>query len=330
MAEYAEKVAEQPGSGVQWVEVEADLAGQRIDNFLLARLKGVPRSLIYRIVRRGEVRVNRGRIKPSYRLQAGDQVRIPPVRVSEADEPVRPGRRVIERVEAGILYEDPGLLVLNKPSGLAVHGGSGLDYGVIEALRAMRPDAPYLELVHRLDRETSGCLVIAKKRSHLRHLHTLLRAEGGERMEKIYLALVQGRWAGGTQKIDAPLRKNTLRSGERMVSVEADGKPSQSVFSPRTRYAGASLVEVRLLTGRTHQVRVHAAHAGHPIAGDEKYGDAGFNQALAGQGLKRLFLHAQRICFSHPATGERLEVSAPLDDDLQDVLNRLAQDGETG
>ncbi len=323
MADDTEKVNKYPAKAVQWVEIEAELAGQRIDNFLLTRLKGVPRSRIYRILRRGEVRVNRGRIKPSYRLQAGDQLRIPPVRMSEADEPVRAGQRVIETLEAGILYEDAGLLVLNKPSGLAVHGGSGLSYGVIEVLRAMRPDAPYLELVHRLDRETSGCLIIAKKRSHLRQLHALLRREGGERIEKTYLTLVQGGWQGGTRKIDAPLRKNTLRSGERMVSVSADGKPSQSVFTPLARYGDASLMEVRLLTGRTHQVRVHAAHAGHPIAGDGKYGDAGFNRALARRGLDRLFLHAHRIHLTHPGTGEHLRVSAPLDARLQAVLDRL-------
>lgn len=328
MAEDTEKVNKSPAKAVQWVEIEPELAGQRIDNFLLTRLKGVPRSRIYRILRRGEVRVNRGRIKPSYRLQAGDQLRIPPVRMNEANAPARPGQRVIETIEAGILYEDAGLLVLNKPSGLAVHGGSGLSYGVIEALRAMRPDAPYLELVHRLDRETSGCLIIAKKRSHLRQLHALLRLEGGERIEKIYLTLVQGRWQGGTRKIDAPLRKNTLRSGERMVSVSGDGKPSQSVFTPLGRYGDATLMEVRLLTGRTHQVRVHAAHAGHPIAGDEKYGDARFNRTLAEHGLDRLFLHAHRIHLPHPGTGERLRVDAPLDARLQAVLDRLK--GERG
>lgn len=327
MSQHARK---QPGQdaqtaamAVQWVDIDAELEGQRIDNFLVTRLKGVPRSLIYRILRRGEVRVNRGRIKPSYRLQAGDQVRIPPLRVSETEEPVRPGRQTVNAVEAGILYEDAGLLVLNKPSGLAVHGGSGVNYGVIEALRAMRPDAPFLELVHRLDRETSGCLIIAKKRSHLRRLHAMLRPEGEEGMEKYYLALVRGRWQGGTRTIDAPLRKNTLRSGERMVCVASDGKPSQSVFTPLVRYADATLMQVRLLTGRTHQARVHAAHAGHPIAGDEKYGDETFNRTMAVRGLARLFLHAERLRFAHPGSGEPLEVSAPLESRLQAVLARL-------
>jgi len=313
-----------PAQRVQTLEIGPDTAGQRIDNFLLARLKGAPKSLIYRILRRGEVRVNRGRIKPSYRLQAGDNVRIPPVRLSEPRAEARPGQRVLDELEGAILYEDKRLLVLNKRSGLAVHGGSGLSFGVIEALRALRPDAPYLELVHRLDRETSGCLLIAKKRSALRALHALLRGEG-EGVDKRYLALVKGRWTGGARRIEAPLHKNMLKSGERVVVVDPEGKPALSLFTPLTIYADATLVEVRLITGRTHQVRVHAAHAGHPIAGDDKYGDPDFNKTMAKRGLKRLFLHARSLGFELEGA-PAVQVTAPLDDNLAAVLDTLERD----
>ncbi len=317
----------QPGpsgspQGPRTLEIGPDAAGQRIDNFLLTRLKGAPKSLIYRILRRGEVRVNRGRIKPSYRLQAGDSVRIPPVRLGEPRTPARPNQRVLDELEAAILYEDKRLLVLNKPSGLAVHGGSGVSFGVIEALRALRPEAHYLELVHRLDRETSGCLVIAKKRSALRALHALLRGEGEEGVDKRYLALVKGRWEGGPRRVEAPLHKNVLKSGERIVVVDPAGKAALSLFKPLTIYDDASLVEVRLITGRTHQVRVHAAHAGHPIAGDDKYGDPEFNRRMAGLGLKRLFLHARSLGFELEG-GAPVQVNAPLDDDLNRVLDAL-------
>ena len=304
---------------VQWVEVSAEQAGQRIDNFLLCHLKGVPRSRIYRILRKGEVRVNRGRARPDYRLQAGDRLRIPPLRVSER----RPGQ-VPAQVQAGladkVLYEDERLLVVDKPAGLAVHGGSGLAFGVIEALRAQRPGAPYLELVHRLDRDTSGCLMIAKKRSELRSLHALLR-EG--RVTKRYLLLAQGDWSQGPWRIDAPLRKNQLRGGERMVRVDAAGKASRTRFAFLQGYPGASLMEAELGTGRTHQIRVHAAHAGHPLAGDDKYGDANFNRRLQSMGLRRLFLHAHLLAFDDPERDRHIEVSAPLPDDLRSVLDRL-------
>ncbi len=233
---------------VQNVQIDEDRAGQRIDNFLLNVLKGVPKSRIYRILRKGEVRVNKGRIKPSYRLQAGDDVRIPPVRLGEPAKVSAPGQRVLSLIENSILVEEKGFLVLNKPSGLAVHGGSGLNYGVIEALRALRPDAPYLELVHRLDRDTSGALIIAKKRSVLRELHALLRGDKDEKMEKKYLALVKGRWQGGKRRIDAPLLKNTLKSGERVVRVSEEGKSALSLFEPSKLYSDASLIEVSLLT----------------------------------------------------------------------------------
>jgi len=305
--------------GVRLVMVTADEAGQRIDNFLARHLRGVPKSAIYRILRRGEVRVNSGRIQAKYKLCAGDRVRIPPVRVAASNDPVvRPG--VGMDLERRILFENNVCLVLNKPAGIAVHGGSGLSYGVIEALRAARPDAAYLELAHRLDRETSGCLVIAKRRSFLRSFHEQLRqGEVGKR----YQALVAGRWQGGKRIVDVPLRKNQLRGGERMVTVDSEGKQAVSVFRPVTLFAGASLVDVELKTGRTHQIRVHAVHIGHPLAGDEKYGDAAFNRQMRGMGLKRLALHAHLLEFSLPQVADRITLSAPLDADLKAVLDRL-------
>jgi 23S rRNA pseudouridine955/2504/2580 synthase len=308
------------GNGVKFVEINADQAGQRIDNFLVTLLKGVPKSRIYRILRKGEVRVNKGRVKPEYRLKAGDQVRIPPVRREEKTAPTAP-TSVIRQIEDSILFEDKGLIVLNKPSGIAVHGGSGLSYGVIEALRASRPDAPYLELVHRLDRETSGCLMIAKKRSFLRHLHEQIR-DG--QVNKHYWALVKGRWQGGRRVLREALSKNVMRSGERIVEVDAEGKAAESVFEPIEFYPGATLMDIDLRTGRTHQIRVHAAHTGHPLAGDDKYGEPAFNKAMRGLGLKRLFLHARYLGIRHPQTGETLDFTAPLDPRLETFLDRLA------
>ncbi len=317
------KTAQGVSTKARIVEVDEERAGQRIDNFLLASLKGVPKSRVYRMLRKGEVRVNKGRIKASYRLQSGDAVRIPPVRVADIEAPVNPGQRVLKRIEAGIIAEEKGFLLLNKPSGIAVHGGSGLNYGIIEALRVLRPEAPYLELVHRLDRDTSGCLLIAKRRSVLRELHRLLR-EGG--MDKRYLALVKGQWRGGERRVDAPLLKNTLCSGERVVTVSSEGKSAVSVFRPVTIFAQASLVEVSLLTGRTHQIRVHAASIGHPIAGDEKYGDAEFDQKMKKYGVRRLFLHARSLGFSLRGLDEQAPVhqfTAPLGDELETVLGNL-------
>lgn len=302
---------------VEWLEVDAESEGQRIDNYLVNHLKGVPKSLIYRIVRRGEVRVNKGRVKPDYRLQTGDRVRVPPLRRPEAAAVPPPGRRLIERIEQAVLYEDAGLLVINKPPGVAVHGGSGVDHGIIEALRIARPEEAGLELVHRLDRETSGCLMIAKKRSVLRALHVLLREEGG--VDKRYLALLKDRWRGGNRRVTASLKKNMLSSGERVVRVDKEGKPSETVFRPMRQYAEATLVEAAPLTGRTHQIRVHAQHIGQPIAGDEKYGDETFNAVMREQGLKRLFLHASSLRFTLPDRAP-LELSASLDDDLQRLL----------
>lgn len=314
-------MSEQSATAAHTLDVDEGGAGQRIDNFLLKHLKGVPKSRIYRILRKGEVRVNKKRIKPEYRLVLGDQVRIPPIRVSEQAAAPRPADRVLALLEQSILYEDKGLLVLNKPAGIAVHGGSGVAYGVIEGMRALRPEAKFLELAHRLDRDTSGCLVIAKKRSVLRAFHTLLR-EGGS--EKQYLCLVMGRWKGGGRRVEAPLRKNVLSSGERIVRVSEDGKPSLSIFTPVTIYDDCSLMRVKLVTGRTHQVRVHAQYSGHPIAGDEKYGDEAFNRQMSELGLKRLFLHASELRFtlSDEAT---IHVEAPLDPQLQAILDRLEE-----
>lgn len=315
-----------PANQASFIEIDEDRAGQRIDNFLITQLKGVPKSHVYRILRKGEVRVNKGRIKANYRLQSGDIIRIPPLRVSENNEPVTPQAGILKRIDQSILYEDKALLVLNKPSGLAVHGGSGLSYGVIEALRALRPDSHYLELVHRLDRETSGCLLIAKKRSALRYFHELLRGdsrEGAPGIEKHYLALIQGQWRGGPRLIDAPLLKNTLRSGERMVTVDATGKAALSLFTPVEVYRSCSLMDIELITGRTHQIRVHAAHIGQPIAMDEKYGDSGFNAEMKGKGLRRLFLHARSLSFPAPDTDELITVTAPLESELENLLVNL-------
>ncbi|HHJ15323.1 MAG TPA: 23S rRNA pseudouridine(955/2504/2580) synthase RluC [Gammaproteobacteria bacterium] len=311
---------------VRWMDISAGEAGQRIDNFLLRTLKGVPKSRIYRLLRKGEVRVNKGRIRPEYRLQAGDQVRIPPVRVSER-APATPDPSAIQRLADAIIYEDKRLLVLNKPSGMAVHGGSGLSYGVIEALRVLRPDAPYLELVHRLDRDTSGCLLIAKRRSELRTLHELLRNGA---VEKRYLLLAQGDWSQGPFRLDAPLRKNLLHGGERMVRVDPEGKTALTEFRFLEGYPGASLMEAVLKTGRTHQIRVHAAHAGHPLAGDGKYGDAAFNRRMRDMGLKRLFLHAHYVAFEDRERGRSVEVSAPLGPGLRKLVQQLETTPDTG
>lgn len=313
--------------GVQTDLISADQAGQRIDNYLLTRLKGAPRTLVYRILRKGEVRVNKGRIKPEYRLQAGDSVRIPPVRLPEADAPALVGQGILTALERSILYEDKGLIVVNKPAGLAVHGGSGLQFGVIEAMRQLRPEHQQLELVHRLDRDTSGCLMIAKKRSMLRHLHAQLRGDGpGKGVTKCYLALVRGRWPASTRKVHAPLMRNNLRSGERMVEVNPEGKESLTEFRVLQRFGDfATLVEARPITGRTHQIRVHARHAGHPIAGDTKYGDDEFSRAIREKGGKRLFLHAISLDSELP-DGSRLQVSGEPGEVWERTLRALAEE----
>ncbi|QQG69115.1 23S rRNA pseudouridine(955/2504/2580) synthase RluC [Erwinia amylovora] len=303
---------------VHFIAITADEAGQRIDNFLRTQLKGGPKRMIYRILRKGEVRVNKKRIKPEYKLEAGDEIRIPPVRVAEREEEnVSPKLAKVAALEAAIIYEDDYLLVMNKPSGTAVHGGSGLSFGVIEGLRALRPEARFLELVHRLDRDTSGILLVAKKRSALRSLHEQLREKG---MQKDYLALVRGQWPSHVKAVRAPLLKNILQSGERVVKVSSEGKPSETLFKVEERYAIATLVKASPVTGRTHQIRVHTLHAGHPIAFDDRYGEAGFDQQLSGTGLKRLFLHAAALRFTHPNTGEIMRVEAPLDEQLKRCL----------
>lgn len=308
---------------VQFIAISADEAGQRIDNFLLARLKGVPKSMIYRILRKGEVRVNKKRIKPEYKLLDGDEVRIPPVRVAERDEPVvSASLGKVAALADCILYEDDSLIVLNKPTGTAVHGGSGLSFGVIEGLRALRPEARFLELVHRLDRDTSGVLLIAKKRSALRALHEQLRLKG---MQKNYLALVRGQWQSHCKVVQAPLLKNILQSGERVVRVSSEGKPSETRFKVEERFEQATLVRASPVTGRTHQIRVHTLHAGHPIAFDDRYGDREFDRQLAPTGLSRLFLHAQSLTFEHPSTGETMRIEAPLDAALRHCLQVLRQ-----
>jgi 23S rRNA pseudouridine955/2504/2580 synthase len=304
------------GAGPRLVEVEADSVGRRLDNFLISALKGLPRSRVYRMIRSGEVRVNKGRSKPSYHLAAGDVVRIPPVRGLEQNaEPfISPGRA--DWLNACVIFEDEYLLVLNKPSGLAVHGGSGVSLGAIELLRAARPDCRYLELVHRLDRDTSGCLLVAKKRSSLRELHAQFR-DG--QVEKIYYALLTGRWKGSKREVALPLVTEHREGGERHVRTGADGKPAVTRFFPQRRYDDAVFMEVELLTGRTHQIRVHAAAIGHPVAGDERYGSGIAPPA----GLRRLFLHAGKLGFNHPGNSEFITVEAPLDADLRAVLERM-------
>ncbi len=308
---------------VQFVTIDDDEAGQRVDNFLLARLKGVPKSMIYRIVRKGEVRVNKGRIKPEYKLSAGDIVRIPPVRVAERQE-VTVSAKLDKVAVLGdcILYEDDHILVLNKPSGTAVHGGSGLSFGVIEGLRVLRPEAKFLELVHRLDRDTSGILLIAKKRSTLRALHEQLRLK---QMQKDYLALVRGQWQSHCKVVQAPLLKNILQSGERIVKVSSEGKLSETRFKVEERFTNATLVKASPVTGRTHQIRVHTQYAGHPIAFDDRYGDKVFDSQLSDTGLNRLFLHACALKFTHPSTGETLRLEAPLDEQLRYCIKTLRQ-----
>ncbi|HSD54156.1 MAG TPA: RluA family pseudouridine synthase [Burkholderiales bacterium] len=304
--------------GARTVVVDESAADQRVDNFLLRTLKGVPRSHVYRLLRGGEVRVNSRRIDATYRLQPGDRVRIPPVRVAG---PV--ARRAPAPRDHGlpIAFEDDALLVVNKPAGLAVHGGSGISFGVIERLRAARPQARVLELAHRLDRETSGLLIVAKKRSVLTALHAALR-EG--RVAKRYLVLVKGAWTGGARNVVLPLRKYVTSGGERRVSVEEGGQESRTRFERVRACDGFTLLAARLDTGRTHQIRVQLAHLGFPIAGDDKYGDFELNRELARRGLKRMFLHAAELELVHPTAGTRLALTAPLPDDLQRFLDGLA------
>jgi 23S rRNA pseudouridine955/2504/2580 synthase len=300
--------------------VTADEAGQRIDNFLMRHFKTVPRSRVYRLLRKGEVRVNRKRVDAEYRIQEGDEVRLPPVRIDAEATPGRPSSSLLELIEGAVIFQDRHLLVINKPAGVAVHGGSGMSFGVIEALRASRPRET-LELVHRLDRDTSGCLAVARDRSTLTALHALIRNGG---MHKTYLALVAGSWQLGTKRIDAPLATDNRQHGERHVRVAPAGKDSVSVFKP-VQFFGplATLMEVDIPTGRTHQIRVHASFAGHPLLGDDKYGDRARNAELKAYGLKRTFLHAQSLAFEWPGSGVPFHVSAPLPEELAAVLDAI-------
>jgi 23S rRNA pseudouridine955/2504/2580 synthase len=322
----SEQTAATRGAGVQYVEAGEGDDGQRLDNFLLRVLKGVPRTHIYRLLRKGEVRVNSKRAKPDQRVAAGDRIRLPPVRRPEtagAGEVRPPSRGLQELLTSAIVYEDRDLIVVNKPAGVAVHGGSGLSHGVIEALRAARPDLKELDLVHRLDRETSGCLIVAKRRAALRDLHAQLR-EGTT--EKRYLALVCGKWDLGHKRIELPLATGERRGGERHVAVRGHGQMAVSTFRPVQFFGNlASLMEVAIDTGKTHQIRVHAAYAGHPVAGDDKYGDREKNAQLRQYGLSRMFLHAVSIGVNRPGTKEPLHVSAPLGEDLRTVLDALVK-----
>jgi 23S rRNA pseudouridine955/2504/2580 synthase len=307
-------------SKVRYVEAGEGDVGQRIDNFLIRILKDVPRSAIYRIMRKGEVRVNARRAKPDYRLVEGDRVRIPPVRVHTERAPATPSRSLRDFVAGAIVHEDRDLIVINKPAGVAVHGGSGLSFGVIEALRASRPDLTELELVHRLDRETSGCLLIAKRRAVLREMHALFRER---EIEKHYFALVAGRWPFGKKRIELPLETNQRQGGERVVRVHADGQDAVSTFRPVQTFGRiATLLDVEIGTGRTHQIRVHARATGHPVAGDDKYGDREKDASLTPFGLTRMFLHARSLSFTR-ASGEKVRFEAPLPEELQGVLDRL-------
>ena len=305
---------------VSYVDIGPEQSGQRLDNFLIKTLKGVPKSRIYRLLRKGEVRVNKGRVKADSRLKEGDIVRLPPIRVAERGEMPAVGRQLKQYLANNVLFEDDGLLIINKPSGLAVHGGSGVSLGAIEALRAEHPELRFLELVHRLDRDTSGCLMLAKKRSVLLELQQAMQRN---HIEKRYIALAKGRWPKGKNTINAPLRKNTLQSGERMVRVDVSGKASVTHFKILQQFPSATLLDIKLETGRTHQIRVHCQFAQQPLAGDSKYGDEHYNESLKESGLKRLFLHASSLRFKHPLSGDWVDVEAPLPADLSKVLTKL-------
>lgn len=311
-----------PAGAAHTVRIAEDRDGQRLDNFLLGYLKGAPRSLIYKLLRSGQVRVNGGRCKPERRLEEGDEVRIPPIRLEDPADKGTPAKGLLEAMDASIVFEDPRLLVISKPSGVASHGGSGITFGAIETLRALRPKES-LELVHRLDRDTSGLLIIAKKRSALIELQALMREEGG--IAKHYLALLTGRMPDGVMSVDAALHVGLRQGGERHVQVNAAGKPSLSHFRVLERRGGHSYCEVRIETGRTHQIRVHAQHIGHPVAGDDKYGDEAVNKRLREQvGLKRLFLHAASLEFALDGGKAPYVLNAPLTPELIDVLDRLS------
>lgn len=325
-SENAPQTTESPSlAQVMILSIDADQAGQRLDNFLIARLKGVPKSKIYNVIRKGEVRVNKGRIKPEYKLMAGDSVRVPPIRTAEAGTEAKASHQMMSLLAKSVLFEDDGLLVINKPPGLAVHGGSGITLGLIETLRQMRPEARHLELVHRLDRDTSGCIMVAKKRSYLRHLQAALREKsaGAGGITKVYQALVVGDWSKRIHQVNAPLLKTEVAGGERVVRVHPEGKPSLTEFRVLQRFDGFSLIEARPITGRTHQIRVHAQYAGCCLVGDEKYGNDDINEMMREKGVKRLFLHASALSFYLPESEELTHVDAPLPPDLSIPLGKL-------
>ena len=312
-----------PSAAVRYVEVTADNHGQRLDNFLLSRLKGAPRSLVYRIVRKGEVRINKKRCKPDTRLKTGDRVRIPPLRLGPRPATAADPEKY-RWLEQTVLHEDEAVMVLNKPAGMAVHSGSGVNTGIIEALRLIRPESGFLELAHRLDRYTSGCLVLAKSRVALLALQKQFSQDKGDRLSKLYSALIRGR-LGQERKVDVPLSTTRLDNGDRRTLVDASGKPALSLFKPLRHFGDvATLVDIDLRTGRNHQARVHAHSLDQPVAGDDKYGDWPFNRMMKSRyGLKRIFLHAASIQFDHPLTRQPVLVSAALPDDLTGVLKRL-------
>ncbi|MFW5426668.1 MAG: RluA family pseudouridine synthase [Methylophagaceae bacterium] len=305
---------------VQFIDISAAQAGQRIDNFLLTLQKGVPKSRIYKAIRKGEVRVNKGRIKQTYKIQAGDSIRIPPLHTSEKSVSNFVGDRLKQQLTECILFEDDDLLALNKPPGLAVHAGTNIQQGIIEALRIIRSDQPYLELVHRLDRDTSGCLLLAKNRTALLNLQQQMIQHD---IDKRYLTLLKGSFDSDEELVEQPLLKNVVTSGERMVQVNAEGKYAKTTFIPIERFPQAQLTEVILFTGRTHQIRVHSLFLEHPVAGDDKYGYRSFNKDMKKMGLKRLFLHSWKLGIKHPTTGKPLLLEAPLPTQLNNVITKL-------
>ncbi len=303
---------------VRMLDIGPESAGQRVDNFLIRMCKGVPKSHIYKAIRDGQVRVNKGRIQADYRLAEGDMVRIPPLRMPAPDE-----TRKVPPLAFPTVYEDDAMVVVDKPAGVAVHGGSGVSFGVIEQLRAARPDARFLELAHRLDRETSGLLIVAKQRKALLALHDLMRERGGR---KLYQALVVGDWVNDRQHIRKPLLKWLTATGERRVKVDAEGKPAHTIITGLKRYGRYSLVEAELRTGRTHQIRVHLASGGFPIVGDDKYGVDEVREHFSRMGFKRMFLHAVGLEIPHPLTGELLKLEAPLPPACVNVLKTLERE----
>lgn len=305
---------------VNFISFDAEQAGQRLDNYLIKTLKGVPKAMIYKIIRKGEVRVNKKRCKQDYRLCNGDVLRLPPIRVADQAAPVRVSDAFLEQLETAVLFEDEKMLIINKPSGLAVHGGSGINTGLIEACRQMRPHARCIELVHRLDKATSGCIILAKKRSFLREIHELIRSND---VEKTYTTLVNGKWPRYLREVDAPLLKSVDGSGERIVRVNPQGKPALTYFRVKDRLPEHTLLNVDLQTGRTHQIRVHTAHSGHPIVGDKKYGNKNLDKSLEKTGFNRLYLHASQLRFQLPSSGEIITVEAPLPAAFEQCLKHL-------